>query len=54
MDVVEIECGDEGWIQMAQFRVEWPPVVETVINLKVPCKTVTISISRMSALGGVN
>jgi hypothetical protein len=42
MDVVEIECEDGGWIQMAQFRAEWPPVVETAINLKVPSKTVTV------------
>ena len=32
------EIGREGgdWIQLAEVGVEWPPVVDTVINIKVP------------------
>ena len=32
--VAEIGCEGGDWIQLASFRVEWPPAVDTVINLK--------------------
>jgi len=38
------EIGREGGdlIRLAQVRVDWPPAVDTVINIKVPQKAVTV------------
>jgi hypothetical protein len=38
MDIREIECGGIGWIDLAQYREQWRPLVKTAMNLRVPEK----------------
>jgi hypothetical protein len=35
MDLKEIECGGMDWIDLAQDRVQWRALVNTVMNLQV-------------------
>jgi hypothetical protein len=36
MDLREIGLGDMDWIDLAQARDQWRPLVSTVMNLRVP------------------
>jgi hypothetical protein len=36
MDVLELECGDVDWIDLAQDRSRWRALVNSVLNLRVP------------------
>jgi hypothetical protein len=36
MDIQEVGCGGMGWIEMAQDREGWQPLLNAVMNLKVP------------------
>jgi hypothetical protein len=36
MDLVEVECGDEDWIVLAQDMERWRALVNSVLNLRVP------------------
>jgi len=38
MDVKLIRCEDVDWIHVAQHRVQWQAVVNTVMILRVPWK----------------
>jgi hypothetical protein len=53
MGLKEIWCEGADWIQLAQGRVQWRALVDTVMNIRVPQKTwnfltswVTTSVSR--------
>jgi hypothetical protein len=35
-DLREIECGSMDWIDLAQYRVQWRALWNTVMNLRVP------------------
>jgi hypothetical protein len=35
MDLGEIQCRCGGWIQMAQDRIKWPPLMNRMTNLQV-------------------
>jgi hypothetical protein len=37
MDLTEIGWGNTDWIDMAQGRDQWRALVNTVIDLRVPC-----------------
>jgi hypothetical protein len=37
MDHKEIGWGGMDWIDLAQDRVQWRALVNTVMNLRVPC-----------------
>jgi hypothetical protein len=36
MDLQEVGCGDVDWIKLAQERDRWLPLVNAVMNLRVP------------------
>jgi hypothetical protein len=36
MDLREMRCGVMDWINLAQSRVQWRVLVNTVMNLRVP------------------
>jgi hypothetical protein len=36
LDLWEIGIDEANWIQLAQDRVQWPDLVNTVMNLRVP------------------
>jgi hypothetical protein len=36
MYLVEVGCGDVGWIGLAQVRDRWRALVNSVLNLRVP------------------
>jgi hypothetical protein len=38
MDLSDIGCEDVDWIHVAQDRVQWWAFVNTVMNIRVPCK----------------
>jgi hypothetical protein len=44
MNLLEIGCADVEWSQVAQDRYQWPALVNTVIDLRVPQKARGISL----------
>jgi hypothetical protein len=36
MDSQEVGCGSMGWIELIQYRERWWPIVNAVMNLRVP------------------
>ena len=36
IDLQEVGCGSLDWIEMAQNRDRWQPLVDAVMNLRVP------------------
>jgi hypothetical protein len=36
MDLREIECDGTVWIELAEDRDQWRPLVNTVMSLRVP------------------
>jgi hypothetical protein len=36
MDLLEVEWGDADWIGLAQDRDRWRPLLNSVLNLRVP------------------
>jgi len=36
MNLKDIGCEGVDWIHLAQYRVQWRGVVDTVVNLRVP------------------
>jgi len=36
MDLKEVECGCMDWIELAEDRNRWRPLVDAVMNLRVP------------------
>jgi hypothetical protein len=43
MDLVEVEWGDVDWIGLAQDKNRWRALVNSVLNLRVPCNAGKLS-----------
>jgi hypothetical protein len=43
MDLGEVGWGDVDWIDLAQDRNRWRAVVNSVLNLRVPCNAGKLS-----------
>jgi hypothetical protein len=47
MDLMEIDCDDGRWMELAQDRVQWWALVLTVLNLCVPLPELVCNIDRL-------
>jgi hypothetical protein len=61
MDLKEVVCKGVGWIHLAEDRVQWWTLVNTVLNIQDPQKAgsifaslATISLSGMTWFHGIN
>jgi hypothetical protein len=61
MDVKEVRCEESEWILLSYYRVLWPSLVNTVMNLGVPLKvgnfltkSATVSFSRRTLIHGTS
>jgi hypothetical protein len=36
MDLLEVECGDVDWIELAQNRDRWRALLNAAMNLRIP------------------